>query len=275
MAPRLTVIVAFALSAGAHWLALALPPASVSARPELDTVDIVPAPLPEIQEETDETPPQTKTEVAPEPDAHPEPEAANAPPVQRLAQARPEPRPVAESRNTDALRELAEKPQSDVEEAGAYAASVDGPGGPRLRIDWGDRAHAEAILRTTGMALVVLRGRGGAMEVADVVEQVAGRWTRLTFDSSRLGAFSNRIRIVDDVPAFTRARRDAGVRIGERLAVLVPAGVEQMFDDAIEREAARRGLGVGSVGAVGGAFAVRGGRLYFEIRAMREREAAQ
>ncbi|MEM9065171.1 MAG: hypothetical protein AAGB51_06730 [Planctomycetota bacterium] len=262
---RVSLLIALVLSASAHWMLLRSP-RPARAEPELQAVGVVAQPEPErIEDEASQAEPSEGT--PPEP-ATPEPQR------EPLAPPQPTPEPPAPEHRPP-LQRLAETPRAEPEKPGAYAASLDGPTEPTLRIDWGDSQHARRILGATGMSLAVLRGRDAGVEITDSIEPVGDRWHRYPVDHDSLAAFSNRMRIVDDVPAFAEARREARLTSRERLAVLVPASIERMFARAIEIEADRRGLMGSSIASVAGGFSIRDGRLLFEIKTVQTNKVAQ
>jgi len=133
---------------------------------------------------------------------------------------------------------------------------------PALRIDWGSTFEAVRVMSAGGMRLVVIGGGGGASIRGEVVRQGGGWAVRGLSDGEATG-YSNRLRIVDGVPAFEAA--GSVKRAGERLAVLVPPGVERMLTGARRSAVSSRGVSSGEVRAVAGRFVMRSGGVGFEV----------
>jgi len=87
--------------------------------------------------------------------------------------------------------------------------------------------------------------------------------------------FSNRLRIVDEVPAFDAVRRAVQIKPNERLAVLVPTEVERKLESAQLHAASKRGLSMKRVRYFAGRFRLRNGDLGFEITGVQRRSPTQ
>jgi hypothetical protein len=110
------------------------------------------------------------------------------------------------------------------------------PGEPVARIAWGDPAEATRVLDQGRMLLVCVNEE---FEVVGALERADGTWRRST-SLPALGAYSNRVRVVDHVGGFTDASRLC--REGEHLAVVVPIGVERRMERAMRDAATRAGM---------------------------------
>jgi hypothetical protein len=110
------------------------------------------------------------------------------------------------------------------------------PGEPVARIAWGDPAEAMRALDQGRMLLVRVND---ALEIVGGLERSDGAWRRASGVPS-LGAYSNRVRVVDHVGAFAEPARLCGQ--GEHLAVVVPVGLERRFERAMRDAATRAGM---------------------------------
>jgi hypothetical protein len=110
------------------------------------------------------------------------------------------------------------------------------PGEPVARIAWGDPAEATQVLDQGRMLLVCVNEE---LEVVGALERADGTWRRAASLPS-LGAYSNRVRVVDHVGGFADASRLC--REGEHLAVVVPIGVERRMERAMRDAATRAGM---------------------------------
>jgi hypothetical protein len=162
---------------------------------------------------------------------------------------------------------------SSIESPGDFAGDTRGLVRPTLRIDWGTPAHAQTTLRTGRMQLVILHGRGPTLAITHELEDEDDTWRRRAYQPS-LGTtrFSNRLRIVDDVPAFRNIRAAARLDGRERLAVLVPVPIETLFETGQLEAAIRHGLALEEISSIAGRFTVdRAGVLAFEVTDVQER----
>jgi hypothetical protein len=110
------------------------------------------------------------------------------------------------------------------------------PDEPVARIAWGDPAEATRILDQGRMLLVCVNED---LEVVGALERADGTWRRVASLPS-LGAYSNRVRVVDHVGGFADASRLC--RKGEHLAVVVPIGVERRMERAMRDAVTRAGM---------------------------------
>jgi hypothetical protein len=163
------------------------------------------------------------------------------------------------------MQKMAEPPKALAESAGDFTGDAEGSREPQLRIDWGSAQEALSTLDAGQMVVVVLGDAEGGPVVTQELEAADGSWRRRSFQARGTTQYSNRLRIVDQVPAFSPMRSAAGLGAGERLAVLVPAHVERMLGAAQLRAAFDRGLAMRQIEDFAGRFAMRHGRLEFDV----------
>lgn len=227
-------LIGLVVSALVHLWLLGLP------RPETDPpaiVRIVPVVETELARiDVPETPPETEPDTGP-------------PPVE------PAPDPP--------LTKLFEPPTAGTDERGDLKGTTEGEPSPELRINWGSDSQAMAVLAAGDMLVVVL-DVGGIQPVIKVqVEREGGTWRRRPFKGA--ARYSNRLRIVDHVPAFGGMRRALSLRDGERLAILVPNDVERMLESAQMQAAFRQGLTMTQIENFAGHFTLFNGSLAFDV----------
>ncbi len=174
----------------------------------------------------------------------------------------PEPMPQPE------LEKVAEAPATGVEEPGDLAGTSEEERhrDPELRINWGTVDEALAALDAGDMVIVVLRQGSGATQITQEVSLGDdGYWRRRAWVPRGATKYSNRLRIVDRVPAFEPVADD--VRLGgeERLAVLLPMRIERVLESAQLAAAYQHGVPMQNIVAFAGRFTLRGGRLDFDI----------
>lgn len=133
------------------------------------------------------------------------------------------------------------------------------PADPVARIAWGDPAEALRALDHGRMLLVRVND---GLEIVGGLERFAGGWRRAEAMPS-LGAYSNRVRVVDHVAAFDEPARLCGP--GEHLAVVVPIGLERRFESAMRDAATRAGLLWSNVSACYGRLAPTPSGIEFVI----------
>jgi hypothetical protein len=225
------------------------PPAPEPPTPE-------PPETPDLPEPTKLTPdpvPPTPTE----PPVSPEPTPPPAPP-ERVPEP-PAPQPPAVAPTVSPRQTSAEAP-------GDFAGTPDGRREPVVRIDWGPPGSARAIIEAGGMRIVVLDGRPPRPIITDELFRETDGWRREPYrppaGSSR---FSNRLRIVDEVPAFVGIAAAVGLGGREHLAVLVPTIVERAIESARLAAVADAGLDGEEVGQVGGRFILDDRMVRFEV----------
>jgi len=202
--------------------------------------------------EDEHTPAQSEPEQEREPrDERPEP--ASAPP----------PSPVPD------LAEMHEQDSASMQEHGDLTGQRDSPeaiAAPEVRIDWGRESEAIETLRRGEMQLAVLANDAAGPTITARVMRTDERWRRATLTGTPGPRFSNRLRVVDGVPAFRAARRAIGLGPRERLVVLVPTRIERMIEARTLSAAFERGLGLEQVRRFGGRFTIDSdSRLGFEI----------
>lgn len=147
--------------------------------------------------------------------------------------------------------------------------------GPELRIDWGDRAAVLKVLQVGNMKLAVLRNADPGPMIVDEVAPGGGAWSRAPYRQPASNRFSNRLRVVDDVPAFSDIRRAVRLRPDERLVVLVPSEVERTLQTAQISAAFKAGMTMESIRSFGGRFSIRDDRLEFEVSQIQTRSSVQ
>ncbi len=276
---RTLLIVGLILSIAVHaWLLSALSGMTVR---EVEPPFIVPAvqaqiaallreapqpPQPQEQEPQPQEQDPTQQEPPPPPEPDPEPEPASQAEPQPAPQAEPEPQPVPEPEAPRSeLVKVFEPPKSSVMTPGDSPGDFEGSKAPELRIDWGSDEQARAILDAGGMVLAVLDSDGASPVISQQVVREETGWQRRSYQPAQTTLFSNRLRIVDRVPAFGDVRRQVGLRPGERLAVVVPLRVERVLESAQLEAAFNRNLTMAGIDNFAGRFTLDGGRLSFVI----------
>lgn len=215
--------------------------------------------------EPEATPEPPRPPVAPEPEPPaPEPPAPE-PPKPAPPEEPPPPQPPQQAPPQPPMQKMAEPPKALAESTGDFAGSTEGSREPELRIDWGSAQEALSVLEAGQMVVVVLRKDEGGPVITQELEAADGSWRRRTFRPRGPTRYSNRLRIVDQVPAFSPLRSAAGLGAGELLAVLVPTQVEHMLGAAQLRAAFDRGLTMRQIDNLAGRFAMRQGRLDFDV----------
>jgi hypothetical protein len=145
---------------------------------------------------------------------------------------------------------------------GDFAGNSNGNEEPLVRINWGDVHSAMALLKSSGMRLVVYESDGS---VTQEVLPGSERFTLTTLAVKPSERYSDNIRIVDKVPAFAGIRTSLMLSSSRRLAVLVPVEIERMVETAKISEASRRGLSMKDIKVLGGRFDLAGGEVRFVI----------
>ena len=217
------------------------------------------APEPELPAPTPEPTAEPTPEPTPEPEPIPEPAPRPAPLVAKTGP--PTPGPKLESPR--ALVDVAPAPRSELADGGDLAGRPTGRTAPPLRIDWGSAPQAQRVIDAGGMQIVVLDGPPGTPSIREQVEPDGSSWSRRPYRPR--SRYSNRIRIVDDVPAFTAVRRAVGVGGQQRLAVLLPLEIERLVQTAQLQAAFRNGLTMEEIRHFAGRFVVEHGRIDFRI----------
>ena len=182
----------------------------------------------------------------------------------------PKPKPMA-PRKADAvptLLRMHKAPATEVESEGDFAGEADGQAMPELRIDWG-RAAIHRVLDAGQMKLVVLDLNSKAF--TGEVRHGGNGWQFAATDSRSPLRYSNRLRIVHDVPAFKAVRQAVPLAAQQRLAVLVPESLERNIELAQADASRRAGLAMADVRYVGGRFELESGRLHFVITHLQPR----
>ncbi len=212
--------------------------------------------------------PVVETELArldpPEPQPSPPPVAPPTEPPDE-----PPPPPPAPSPQPPMVK-VADIDKADSAEPGDFAGDPEGRRAPTLRIDWGTDQQALAALEAGEMILAVLDGSGPKPLIKAEVERQGKTWRRRPYQPTGATVFSNRLRIVDHVPAFREVQSALDLRGEERLAVVVPMHVERVLDSAQMEAAFRRGLAMQHIDDFAGSFSLRDGRLAFHITHVRE-----
>ncbi len=207
--------------------------------------------------------PQVEVEKVAAAEPVPEPEPKQPEPAPE-PEAKPEPAQVPEPPHPELVK-VAEPPEASVEEPGDFAGGDAERPAPQLRIDWGSDEEARAILDAGGMVLAVLDADGANPVITQQVFREETGWQRRPYQPGQTKLFSNRLRIVDHVPAFDAVCREVGLRSGERLAVVVPMRVERVLESAQMEAAFSRGLTMATIENFAGRFTLEGGRVAFVI----------
>ncbi len=236
------------------WL-LRLPPGA-EAPPAPQIVPIVETELARLDPPAQEPAAQPPPPEAPPEDSPPPPDPAPS------EAAEPEPPPPDPQPH---LTKVAEARQSDTEQRGDFAGAAEGQRAPELRINWGTDKQALAVLNAGGMLIVVLEGEGPRPLITHKVERQGSTWRRAPFQPAGATAYSNRLRIVDHVPAFSEVRNDLLLKGGQRLAVLIPTDVERMLESAQMQAAFRVGLAMAQIDNFAARFTLRQGSLALDI----------
>ncbi len=252
---RGTFIVGLVVSVALHVWLMRIPAGPVALPPPTMIVPVVETELAELVE------PAKPSIPLPEPVAKEPPPPDPVPPVE-------EPLPN--------MTNVAEAPPTQTPDPGDFAGATKANGPPELRIDWGSGDHALDTLDAGDMILVVLDREGDRVVIGQKVVYDAGVWRRSPY---RPGAtrYSNRLRIVDEVPAFGAANAAVNLRGEERLAVLLPMRVERTLASAQMEAAYNSGLVMKEIDNFAGRFTLRDGALAFDITHIvaSERNAAQ
>jgi hypothetical protein len=287
---RLVFLIALALSTALHVWVIRHSGADEVARPPVPVVPIIElaplappdqAPVPEPAPEAEPVPepePEPEPEPLPEPDRKPEPAPEPQPPapeplppVKPEPEPQPEPEPAPEPITPPAPAPLPDLARVAEPDAGTIAEPGDLPGRPLelrrpgLRIDWGSDAEAFAIVAAGHMKIVILDVADGGKTIRDEVAHSPNGWTRGPYQTLPSRTYANRLRIVDDVPAFEAVRAAARLGPRERLAVLVPVDVERMLESAQLGAAFAVGLSLDQIRGFAGHFTLSDGRLDFKI----------
>lgn len=253
---RFLFLMGLLVSAALHVWLLQIPAHDPPALPPIVVVPVVETelaaikPKPEPVEIAQAEPPQQPVAEPPPPEPKPEPE----PPQPET----PQPK----------LVKVAEPEPTAVKEQGDMAGVADDDPDardPELRIDWGTRSEALAALDASGMLIVVLNGHRPQPVIKQQIEEHEGAWRRRPYQPAGAVMYSNRLRIVDHVPAFDEVRSTAGLGPDERLAVLVPMKVERVLESAKMRAAFDHGLAMRQIDNFAGRFSLRDGALDFDI----------
>ncbi len=260
---RSTFIVGLVISVALHVWLMRIPAAPVALGPPTMIVGVVETELAEFLE-----PAMAEPSIPdPEPDPRPEPVAQELP---------PEPDPPVEEPLPN-LTKVAEAPPTQAPDPGDFAGATKANGPPELRIDWGTGDQALDTLDAGDMILVVLDRDGDRVVIGQKVVYDAGVWRRSPYQPVGATRYSNRLRIVDQVPAFDAANAAVKLRGEERLAVLLPMRVERTLASAQMEAAYNSGLVMKEIDNFAGRFTLRDGALVFDITHIgaSERNAAQ
>lgn len=258
---RGTFIVALLLSAALHAWLMTIPAAPATLPPP-------PMIIPVVETELAEPDPVEPSIVEPEPDPAP---AEEPPPPPE-----PEAEPPVETPAPN-IEKMVEAESAKEPDPGDFAGTTTAKGAPQLRINWGTDQQALDALEAGEMILVVLDGDGQRAVIGQQVVFDNGVWHRRPYQPVGSTRYSNRLRIVDQVPAFRAARAAVDLRGEERLAVLLPTRVERTLESAQLKAAYGRGLAMNQIDNFAGRFTLRDGTLAFDITHIgaSERNAAQ
>jgi len=258
---RNTFIVGLVISVALHVWLMRIPAGPVALPQTTIVVPIVETELARLD----------KTEPSiPEPAVDPKPEPIAQEPTP------PEPEPPVEEPLPE-LTKVAEAPPTQSPDPGDFAGATKAKGPPELRIDWGTGDQALDTLDAGDMILVVLDREGDTVVIGQKVVYDAGVWRRRPYQPYGATRYSNRLRIVDGVPAFGGANAAVNLRGDERLAVLLPMRVERTLASAQMEAAYNNGLVMNEIDNFAGRFTMRDGALAFDITHIgaSERNAAQ
>lgn len=239
--------------------------------------ETMPEQLPELTDPVAESPPEPVEQQQPEPvEDQPvkptPPDPAPAEQQQQHDQTEPMPND-AQPRTAEApaLDRVHQQTAANDPTPGDFAGNsnrTDAAYRPGLRIDWGNERQARRIIKAGRMKLVILRrdrwGRGGPSFDTQLTYQ-GDQWVTARFDRAAQRGYSNRLRVVDDVPAFGRASRHLTLQPGDRLAVVVPTRIERVLEHAQIQAARQRGLRIEQVRNFAGRFALVGNELRFHM----------
>ena len=140
-----------------------------------------------------------------------------------------------------------------------------------MRINWKNESHAQQVLEQGQMKLVIIDTMQGAVNVTEQLAWDDQRWHQTAFEANVRVRFSNKLRIVDNVPAFRTAAFAARLDNTKHLAVLVPDAIEQMLHASQLAAAFERGLTMGQIRNFGGQFQLGPQQLNFEITQVQTR----
>ena len=163
------------------------------------------------------------------------------------------------------LEKVAEAQNAQQPDPGDFAGATRTTGPPQLRIDWGTDDQALDMLDAGQMVLVVLDREGDRIVIGQQVVFEDDAWRRRVYRPAGTTQYSNRLRIVHEVPAFDAARVAVRLRGEERLAVLLPMRVERTLESAQLEAAYNRGLVMNEIDNFAGQFTLRDGALAFDI----------
>jgi hypothetical protein len=213
----------------------------IPARPTAPAPAVIPAP----------DAPTVVPAPQPEPDPDPEP---------------PAPAPTRVAAEPPPLERTFEADRTESTQRGDLVGDPEGRPQPILRIDWGNARQARTVLEAGGMQVVILDTRSAPPIITHQVALDEGAWQRQPYrPPAGTTRYSNRLRIVHDVPAFQEIRRRARPVGHERVAVLVPVDVEQKLETAQVEAAFQRGLTMQEISSFAGRFTVSEIGLAFEI----------
>ena len=222
----------------------------------------------EPEKEVVEEEPEPEEIVEPEPEPEPVIEEPEPEPEPEVEEVKPEeiPEPLPPQ-----IEEMFEKQavETEVEEQGDFAQSQEGIKRPVLRINWGDQGEALKTLKSGGMRLVVYEGEDKPIDKEYVFR--SGAWRLQRLNVNRMERFSNRLRIVKDVPAFMVIVNQRGWVEENELAVMLPREIERMLEEAQLSAASGQGLSLSEIHSFAGEFNLESKNLSFEVTAIRVR----
>ena len=197
-------------------------------------------------------------------------------PQEKTTEQHPEPGkqspPASEYEEPTPLIELVESNKESLSksvEEGSFAGSANGIERPILRVNWGSSTQAVATLRASGMKLVIL-GPGGIIG-NELVPVSSDLWEVKPLAIEAGQRYSDSLRVVDNVPAFSSARIYIKPGSGQSLAVLMPVGMEKIIETARITHAYQQGLGMQDIATFGGCFFVNNGKVDFMIKKLQLR----
>ncbi|MBI9018441.1 MAG: hypothetical protein JEZ07_14405 [Phycisphaerae bacterium] len=156
---------------------------------------------------------------------------------------------------------------SSAEHKGDFAGDKYGSKQPMIRIDWGTQSHALNIIKTGNMKLVILNNQN--IIIAEVIYDINNKWTQQSMVYNPGIKYSDKLRIVEAVPAFANAKKYLKTDSRNKLAILIPVAIEIQIEYAkkttIIQNSAKK------IDAFGGNFYLENNKVKFNITQIWER----
>ena len=167
-----------------------------------------------------------------------------------------------------ALTPTEEPIRTELKSAGDYQGTVDGSHRAVLRIDWGSPEEATATVMAGNLRLITLTPQG---RLSSEIRRSGSGWRRADERPGDLSGYSNRVRIVDDTPAFAAAIDLLAP--GERLAVVLPLGLEHAVRTQQVRATSRAQLDPDDINVFFGRFHIAADEIVFTITGFTRRSS--